>query len=91
MSVWVGLGFDIHKFSKRRKKLVLGGVRIDYPRGLEAISDGDVVLHSICDAILGAVSAGDIGDYFPPTKKFKKQNSIAPVYIKNFLIQEGNS
>jgi len=66
MKIFVGLGFDIHKFSKRRKKLVLGGVKIDYPYGLEAVSDGDVILHSISDAILGALSQGDIGDYFSP-------------------------
>ena len=85
MSIWIGLGFDVHKFSKRRKKLVLGGVRIDYPRGLEAISDGDVVLHSICDAILGAISGGDIGDYFPPTKKFK---NIKSKKIAKFVLEK---
>ncbi|OQX82081.1 MAG: 2-C-methyl-D-erythritol 2,4-cyclodiphosphate synthase [Candidatus Omnitrophica bacterium 4484_70.1] len=66
MKTFVGLGFDIHKFSRRRKNLVLGGVKIDYPYGLEAVSDGDVILHSISDAILGALSQGDIGDYFFP-------------------------
>ncbi|GBD04103.1 2-C-methyl-D-erythritol 2,4-cyclodiphosphate synthase [bacterium HR19] len=62
----VGIGFDIHRFSKSRgRKLVLGQVEIDY-RGLEGASDADVVLHSICDAILGAAGEADIGTLFPP-------------------------
>ncbi|MCM8819402.1 MAG: 2-C-methyl-D-erythritol 2,4-cyclodiphosphate synthase [Candidatus Omnitrophica bacterium] len=66
----VGLGFDVHRFSKKNTPLILGGKKIKNTRGLEAISDGDVVLHAIADAICGACSLGDIGDYFPPSKKF---------------------
>ncbi len=61
----VGLGYDIHPFVKGRK-LFLGGVEIDYPEGLLGHSDADVVLHSLCDALLGSLALGDLGDYFPP-------------------------
>ena len=66
MSFRVGLGFDIHRLVAGRK-LVLGGITIDYPRGLLGHSDGDVVVHAICDAILGAAAQGDIGEMFPDT------------------------
>ncbi len=62
----IGHGFDIHRFAKGRP-LVLGGVRIPYPFGLAAHSDGDVVIHALCDALLGAAGAGDIGAHFPDT------------------------
>jgi 2-C-methyl-D-erythritol 2,4-cyclodiphosphate synthase len=61
----VGQGFDAHAF-KPGRRLVLGGVEIPYSRGLEAHSDGDVVLHALCDALLGAAGLGDIGGHFPP-------------------------
>ena len=61
-----GFGYDIHRMVEGRP-LVLGGVRIEHPMGLLGHSDGDVVLHSICDALLGSISAGEIGVYFPPT------------------------
>lgn len=60
----IGLGYDAHQF-KDEGRLVLGGVTIDYPRGMEAHSDGDVVLHALCDALLGAAGLGDIGKHFP--------------------------
>ena len=69
-----GIGFDIHKL-KKNKKLYLGGVKIPYHSGLEGHSDGDVILHSIIDAILGATRKKDIGTYFPNTKKFKNIKS----------------
>ncbi|RDU65521.1 bifunctional 2-C-methyl-D-erythritol 4-phosphate cytidylyltransferase/2-C-methyl-D-erythritol 2,4-cyclodiphosphate synthase [Helicobacter sp. MIT 14-3879] len=62
--ILIGYGFDVHKFCTN-KKLILGGVEIDCEFGLEAHSDGDVILHSLCDAILGAIGAGDIGEWFP--------------------------
>jgi 2-C-methyl-D-erythritol 2,4-cyclodiphosphate synthase len=61
----VGSGFDVHRFSKGRK-LILGGETIDFPLGLEGHSDADVVLHALCDALLGAAGLGDIGRHFPP-------------------------
>ncbi|MEO8740332.1 MAG: 2-C-methyl-D-erythritol 2,4-cyclodiphosphate synthase [Casimicrobiaceae bacterium] len=62
----VGNGFDVHALVAGRR-LVLGGVTVPFDRGLDGHSDADVVLHAICDAILGAIGAGDIGRYFPDT------------------------
>lgn len=62
----VGNSIDIHKFCEN-KELKLGGVTIDYEFGLKAHSDGDVVLHSVCEAIIGALGLGDIGTHFPDT------------------------
>jgi 2-C-methyl-D-erythritol 2,4-cyclodiphosphate synthase len=64
-SMRVGQGFDAHAF-RDGGKLVLGGVPIPFGRGLEAHSDGDVVLHALCDALLGAAGLGDIGRHFSP-------------------------
>lgn len=66
MEFRIGNGFDVHKFIDNTR-LVLGGVVIPYARGLEAHSDGDVVIHALCDAILGALASGDIGLHFPDT------------------------
>jgi len=60
----IGSGFDVHAFGPG-DHVVLGGVRIPHPAGLVAHSDGDVVLHALADALLGAVAAGDIGQHFP--------------------------
>jgi len=62
----VGCGYDVHAFAEGRK-LFLGGVKIPYPQGLQGHSDADVVLHALCDALLGAAGAGDIGGHFPDT------------------------
>jgi len=62
----IGNGFDVHALVAGRR-LVLGGVTIPYERGLDGHSDADVLLHAICDAILGALGAGDIGAHFPDT------------------------
>ena len=71
-----GLGYDVHKFVKGRK-LILGGVEIEYSRGLDGHSDADVLLHSICDSLLGAAGLNDIGHYFPNTdKKWKDISSL---------------
>ena len=56
----IGMGYDVHAF-KDSGRLMLGGVEIDYEKGMEAHSDGDVVLHALCDALLGAAALGDIG------------------------------
>jgi 2-C-methyl-D-erythritol 2,4-cyclodiphosphate synthase len=67
----IGVGFDIHKLVAGRP-LLLGGLKIDHPRGLEGHSDGDVLIHAVIDALLGAAGKGDIGDRFPDTQpKFK--------------------
>ena len=62
----IGQGYDAHKF-KDGGRLVLGGVDIPYEKGMEAHSDGDVVIHALCDALLGAMALGDIGKHFPDT------------------------
>ncbi len=70
-----GLGYDVHQFSADRK-LILGGVEIPYEKGLLGHSDADVLLHSICDAMLGALALGDIGRHFPDTDmKYKGADS----------------
>lgn len=62
----IGQGFDVHALVEGRK-LILGGVEIPFPLGLEGHSDADVLLHAICDALLGAAALGDIGRHFPDT------------------------
>ena len=62
----IGQGYDAHKF-KDAGKLILGGVEVPYEKGMEAHSDGDVVIHALCDALLGAMALGDIGKHFPDT------------------------
>ncbi len=72
----IGLGYDVHKLVKGRK-LILGGVEIPFKKGLQGHSDADVLLHSICDAILGALAQGDIGKHFPDSdKKYKNISSL---------------
>ena len=62
----VGIGYDVHALVEGRK-LILGGVEIPHPKGLDGHSDADVLMHAICDAILGAMGEVDIGHYFPNT------------------------
>lgn len=62
----IGHGYDAHRFIEDRP-LVIGGVRIPFGRGLAAHSDGDVLVHAVCDALLGALGLGDIGRHFPDT------------------------
>lgn len=64
MNIRIGHGFDVHAFAKERR-LIIGGVDIPYERGLLGHSDADVLLHAICDALLGAAGLGDIGKHFP--------------------------
>ncbi len=75
MNIRIGHGFDVHKFGGD-KPLLLGGVEVPYECGLIAHSDGDVVLHAISDALLGALALGDIGKHFPDTdEEFKGADS----------------
>ena len=71
----IGHGYDAHIFAEGRP-LILGGVTIPYEKGLAAHSDGDAVIHALCDALLGAAALGDIGDYFPDSDtQFKNIDS----------------
>ena len=71
----VGLGYDLHRLVEGRR-LILGGVVFDFEKGEDGHSDGDVLLHAITDALLGAAGLGDIGSYFPPEDaKWKDANS----------------
>jgi 2-C-methyl-D-erythritol 2,4-cyclodiphosphate synthase len=84
----VGFGYDVHKFGAGRK-LILGGVEIKYSKGLAGHSDADVLLHSICDALLGAAGLNDIGYYFPNTdKKWKNISSLILLQECNKLIKK---
>ncbi|HDY84008.1 MAG TPA: 2-C-methyl-D-erythritol 2,4-cyclodiphosphate synthase [Halieaceae bacterium] len=62
----IGHGYDVHRLGTGHE-VVLGGVRIPHTQGLEAHSDGDVLIHAVCDALLGAIGEGDIGQHFPDT------------------------
>ncbi len=67
----IGHGFDVHALVKGRK-CIIGGVEITHDKGLDGHSDADVLLHAICDALLGAAALGDIGKHFPPSDKSYK-------------------
>ena len=83
-----GFGFDVHAFAKDRK-LIIGGIEIPYDKGLLGHSDADVLLHAICDAMLGALSLGDIGTHFPDTDlKYKDADSGELLRIVNNMITE---
>jgi len=84
----VGQGYDVHRF-KDDGEVILGGVKIPYEQGLEAHSDGDVVLHALCDAILGAAALGDIGKHFPDTDpEFKGADSRVLLRHVYKIVQE---
>jgi len=84
----VGQGYDVHRF-KDGGEVILGGVKIPYEQGLEAHSDGDVVLHALCDAILGAAALGDIGKHFPDTDpEFKGADSRVLLRHVYKIVQE---
>ncbi len=84
----IGIGYDIHRLVKGRK-LILGGVEIPYEKGLEGHSDADVLLHAVCDAILGALGKGDIGEHFPNTdEQYKDISSLVLLERVNALATE---
>lgn len=86
----IGHGYDLHRLVPDRR-LYLGGVHIEYDRGLLGHSDGDVVLHAVCDALLGAMALGDIGQHFPDTdERFLGTPSSALVEeVARLVRQEG--
>lgn len=81
----IGIGYDIHRLVEERK-LFLGGVEIPYVKGLIGYSDGDVVLHAIADALLGALALGDIGRYFPDTDPNYKDIASSEILKKTVEI-----
>ncbi|RXH55362.1 2-C-methyl-D-erythritol 2,4-cyclodiphosphate synthase [Granulicella sibirica] len=83
MSMRIGYGFDSHAF-KAGVPLVIGGLKIEHSEGLAGHSDGDVLLHAITDALLGAVSAGDIGSFFPPSDA-RWKNADSSIFLQTAL------
>lgn len=99
----IGHGFDVHRFGEG-DHVVLGGVRIPHSHGLVAHSDGDVLLHAVCDALLGAAGLGDIGRHFPDTdSRFSgidsrkllrhvvalvKDNGLVPVNVDSTIVAQ---
>jgi 2-C-methyl-D-erythritol 2,4-cyclodiphosphate synthase len=86
----VGIGYDVHPLVEGRK-LFLGGIEIPYSKGLLGHSDGDVLIHAICDAILGAISEGDIGVHFPDSdESIRGINSIKILsYVMELVKKKG--
>jgi 2-C-methyl-D-erythritol 2,4-cyclodiphosphate synthase len=88
MKIRIGNGYDIHRLVSGRR-LILGGVEIDHELGLLGHSDADVLTHAIMDAMLGALSLGDIGHYFPPTDpRWEGADSLMLLVKVNELIQQ---
>ncbi len=83
----VGIGYDVHRLAQGRK-LVLGGVEIDHAKGLEGHSDADVLMHAICDAVLGAMGEPDIGHFFPNTDP-RWQGAASKVFLQEAARQVG--
>lgn len=88
--IFVGNGYDVHQFEDN-KQMVLGGIEIEDKRGFKAHSDGDVAIHALIDALLGAIGAGDIGELFPDTdEKFKNADSKELLkQVVNFIYNVG--
>jgi len=86
----IGQGFDVHAFGEG-DHIMLGGVRVAHTQGVLAHSDGDVVLHALCDALLGALALGDIGKHFPPSdEKWRGADSRRFVRaVADMLAQRG--
>jgi 2-C-methyl-D-erythritol 2,4-cyclodiphosphate synthase len=90
MKFRTGLGFDVHAFAEDRK-LILGGIEVPHNKGLLGHSDADVVLHAICDALLGALALGDIGKHFPDTDpKYKGADSTQLLkHVYRLILEKG--
>ena len=88
MTVRIGTGFDVHAFGDG-DHVMLGGVRVPHSRGVLAHSDGDVIIHALCDAMLGALALGDIGKHFPPNDpQWKDADSRAFLRHCNALLRD---
>lgn len=86
----IGHGYDIHRLVEDRP-LILGGVTIPYEKGLEGHSDADAVIHALCDAILGALCLGDIGNHFPDTDPELKNVNSRLLLRQVFLLMKENN
>lgn len=86
----IGHGYDVHRFAEDRK-LIIGGVEIPYEKGLLGHSDADVLLHAVCDALLGAAALGDIGKHFPDTdERFRGiDSSLLLKHTVNLIKEQG--
>lgn len=88
MSVRIGHGYDVHRMVDGRK-LILGGVEIPFLKGLEGHSDADVLLHAVCDALLGSLSLGDLGTHFPDNDpQFKDISSLKLLGKVSSMVKE---
>ncbi len=88
-----GIGYDVHRFREKKpgedKYINLGGIKIEFEKKIEAHSDGDVVIHAIIDALLGAIGEGDIGEHFPPTdSKWENVDSKEMLKLINHLVMK---
>jgi 2-C-methyl-D-erythritol 2,4-cyclodiphosphate synthase len=88
MSTRCGIGYDLHRLVDGRK-LIIGGIEVPFEKGPAGHSDGDVVAHAVCDALLGAAGLGDIGKHFPDTNpKWKGANSLLFLEYAQKLLNE---
>ncbi|KAB8190173.1 2-C-methyl-D-erythritol 2,4-cyclodiphosphate synthase [Marilutibacter maris] len=88
LNIRIGQGFDVHAFGEG-DHVMLGGVRVPHSHGVVAHSDGDVVIHALCDALLGALALGDIGQHFPPSDpRWKDADSSAFLRHCDALLRE---
>ena len=88
MSVRCGIGYDLHRL-KEGRKLIVGGIELPFDKGPVGHSDGDVLAHALCDALLGAAGLGDIGRHFPDTDaKWKGANSLIFLEHARKLLEE---
>ena len=88
MSTRCGIGYDLHRLVEGRK-LIIGGIEVPFDKGPAGHSDGDVVAHAVCDALLGAAGLGDIGKHFPDTDpKWKGANSLLFLEYARKLLDE---
>lgn len=84
MNFRIGFGYDVHQLAEERE-LWIGGIRLDHPLGLLGHSDADVLIHAICDAILGAANMRDIGYHFPPKKGNEFENIDSKILLRRTI------
>ena len=84
MNFRIGFGYDVHQLAEERE-LWIGGIRLDHPLGLLGHSDADVLIHAICDAVLGAANMRDIGYHFPPKKGNEFENIDSKILLRRTI------